>query len=109
MKTLTRKEEMVMLAVLNLGKAAYLVAITDYLSNVTGKEIGFTSIHLPLTRLEQRGWISASMGEATAIRGGRRKKIYSITPDGFSVLEDYKRISDRMWEKYAGGNYGSPV
>ncbi len=42
MKTLTRKEEMVMLAVLNLGKAAYLVAITDYLSNVTGKEIGIT-------------------------------------------------------------------
>ncbi len=109
MKNLTRKEEMVMLAVLNLGKNAYLVAITDYLSRITGKEIGITSIHLPLSRLEQLGWITAAMGEATAVRGGRRKKIYSITPDGFLVLEDFKKISDRIWEKYAGGRKKSSV
>lgn len=107
MKNLTRKEEMIMLAVLNLGKKAYLVAITDYLSKIIGKEIGLTSVHLPLSRLEKRGWITAVMGEATPVRGGRRKKIYAITPDGFSVLEDYKRISDRIWEKYAEGRFRS--
>lgn len=109
MKSLTRKEEMVMLAVLALEKDAYLVAITDFLSKVNGKEIGITSIHLPLSRLEKRGWISASMGEATAVRGGRRKKIYSITSQGYSVLEDHKRISDRLWAKYTGSRFNSSV
>lgn len=109
MKSLTRKEEMVMLAVLALEKDAYLVAITDYLSKLSGKEIGITSIHLPLSRLEKRGWITAAMGEATAVRGGRRKKIYSITSEGYSVLEDHKRISDRLWAKYIGGHFRSSI
>ena len=43
-----------------------------------------------------------AFGESTAVRGGRRKKIYSITRLGFQVLEEHKRISDLLWESYAG-------
>ena len=76
MKGLTRKEELIMLSILNLQKDAYLIAITDHLSKITGKRVSLTSVHLPLSRLEKQGLIESEFGEATAVRGGRRKKIY---------------------------------
>lgn len=100
MKTITRTEEMMMLSILNLGDEAYLVAIKDYLESLTGKSISMTSVHLPLSRLEKIGYLDSEMGEATAVRGGRRKKIYSVTKAGFAALEDYKAMSDKLWRDY---------
>lgn len=100
MKIITRKEELVMLSILNLRENAYLVAIKDYLSQITGKKISLTSAHLPLSRLETKGYIESRFGEATAIRGGRRKKIYYLTKLGFEALHEYKKISDELWENY---------
>jgi len=100
MRSITRKEELVMLSILNLGENAYLIAIQDYLSRVTGKKILLTSAHLPLSRLEKKGYIASHFGEATAVRGGRRKKIYRLTKTGREVLYEHKRISDELWENY---------
>lgn len=100
MKSITRKEELVMLSILNLRENAYLIAIQDYLSQITGKKISLTSAHLPLSRLEQKGYIESKFGEATAVRGGRRKKIYNLTKSGLEALHEHKRISDELWENY---------
>ena len=91
MKTITRKEELILLAVLNLRENAYLIAIQEYLAEVTGKKVSLTSVHLPLSRLEGNGLIDAQFGEATAVRGGRRKKIYSLTRSGLEELQELKR------------------
>ena len=103
MKDLTRKEELIMLSILNLGKNAYLVAIVDHLSKITGKKVSLTSVHLPLGRLEKTGLIESDYGKSTAVRGGRRKKIYSITKLGFEFLKEHKRISDILWGNLLGG------
>lgn len=100
MKTITQNEERILLTILQLGEDAYLVAIKDHLSTVMKKNISLTSIHLPLSRLEKNGFIESTWGEATAIRGGRRKRIYSITKYGFKVLDEYKRIHDTLWQDY---------
>jgi PadR family transcriptional regulator PadR len=100
MKSLTRKEELIMLSILNLEDDAYLIAIADHLSGITGKRVSLTSVHLPLSRLENSGLISSRFGKATARRGGRRKKIYKITEKGLEVLGEFKRISDELWESY---------
>lgn len=100
MKNLTRKEELIMLSILNLGPKAYLIAIADHLSKITGKNVSLTSVHLPLSRLEKKGQIEGTYGEATAVRGGRRKKIYSITQSGYELLEEHKRITDILWSDY---------
>lgn len=100
MKRITRKEELVMLSILNLRESAYLIAIKDYLTQITGRKIALTSAHLPLSRLEKKGYIKSKFGEATAVRGGRRKKIYRLTKSGFDALYEYKRISDELWENY---------
>ena len=97
MKSLTRKEELIMLSIINLEKEAYLVAIVDHLSKITCKKVSLTSVHLPLGRLEKAGLIESCFGESTAIRGGRRKKIYKITKRGYQLLAEHKRISDMLW------------
>ena len=106
MKTITRTEEMIMLSILNLGSNAYLVAIKDYLEKITEKNISMTSVHLPLSRLETIGYLNADMGEATAVRGGRRKKIYSVTKLGMEALEEYKSMSDKLWGDYLNNTAG---
>jgi len=100
MKTITRKEELIILSILNLKDDAYLIAIQNFLAKLTGKKVSLTTVHLPLSRLEERGLIESEFGEATAVRGGRRKKIYKITRLGFAALEDYKNISDQLWSNY---------
>ena len=101
MKGLTRKEELIMLSILNLQRDAYLIAITDHLSKITGKRVSLTSVHLPLSRLEKQGIIESEFGKATAVRGGRRKKIYKVTKIGFEELNEYKRITDMLWTNYS--------
>jgi DNA-binding PadR family transcriptional regulator len=101
MKSLTRKEELILLSILNLKKDAYLIVIVDHLSKITGTKVSLTSVHLPLARLEKAGLIESEFGESTAVRGGRRKKIYQLTKCGFDVLAEYKRISDKLWESYS--------
>jgi len=101
MKGLTRIEELTMLSILNLQRNAYLIAITDHLSKITSKKVSLTSVHLPLSRLEKRGLIESELGEATAVRGGRRKKIYRVTKIGFKELNEYKRITDMLWTNYS--------
>ena len=100
MKSITRTEELILLSILQLREDAYLVAIQDHLSKITEKKISLTSVHLPLSRLEKNGLVEGSLGEATAVRGGRRKKIYTITKFGFEALEEHKRINDALWRDY---------
>ena len=87
MKSITRKEELILLSILQLKEDAYLIAIQNHLKKITGKKVSLTTVHLPLSRLEEQGLIEAELGEATAVRGGRRKKIYNITREGFVALK----------------------
>ena len=100
MKTITRIEEMIMLSILNLGDDAYLVSIQSYLSQISDKKISLTAVHLPLSRLEKMGYLNSEFGEATSVRGGRRKKIYNITNVGMAALREYRELSNKLWDDY---------
>jgi PadR family transcriptional regulator PadR len=102
MKRLSQREEHVMLAVWTLKEEAYLVAIKKYLSNILGKNWTLAAIHTPLRRLEQLGYLESSLGEATAQRGGRAKRIYRITRSGLEVLTEYKKITEALWADFRG-------
>lgn len=100
MKGLTRKEEVILLAVRFLGRDAYLVAITDHLEKVLRERVTLPSVHIPLNRLEKLGYIESELGEGTPVRGGRRKRIYSLTKSGIEALIEYRRISETLWNRY---------
>jgi len=97
---LTQREEQILLAIWRLRGDAYLVAIKKHLSGILGRDWNVGAIHRPLRHLESRGLIESHWGEATAKRGGRAKKIYSITIEGYALLAAYKKINDSLWGRF---------
>ena len=100
MEYLSQREEQILLAIGYLQEEAYLVAIRKHLSMIVGKELSIGAVHIPLRRIEKQGLITASFGESTAVRGGRRKKIYRLTSEGLAALKESKKITDRLWADY---------
>ena len=101
MYTLSRREEEILLTIWDLKEDAYLVAIRKQIHRLTGADLTVGAIHIPLTRLEKVGFIESHFGEATAKRGGRRKKIYNITKTGLEVLKEDKKKQDVLWSNFS--------
>lgn len=100
MDVLSKREEQILLAVAALGEEAYLVQIRSYLSTIQRKKVSLGAVHIPLRRLERSGFIEAAFGEATAVRGGRRKKIYQLLPKACAFLQESKRVQDCLWARF---------
>jgi len=101
MAHLTRQEEQVLMAVLNIGDEAYLVTIREKIKEFTGKSYSFGTIYVPLNRLEKRGYLESYLGEPSSIRGGKAVKYYSLTKQGLDVLEEIRLLHHRMWKNFA--------
>jgi DNA-binding PadR family transcriptional regulator len=97
---LSRREEQVLLAIWNLKEEAYLLAIREHLSQLTNNSWSVGIIHKPLMQLERKGCVTSFMGDATARRGGRRKKIYRITREGIESLKLLKNEHDALWRDF---------
>ena len=65
MKLLTRREELVLLAIWKLKDNAYCVPILDLIEEFTGKKWTLGSIYIPLYRLERMGYLESFLGEPT--------------------------------------------
>ncbi len=95
-------EELVLLTVGSLTDNAYGVSVMDEIKNKTGRDLNVSAIHAVLKRLEAKGFVNSYMGGATNERGGRRKRMFSLTSAGKKVLDQsmqyrlelYKSIPD---------------
>jgi len=92
-------EEIVLLAVAVLTPQAYSVVIAEELETETGRPITTGAVHAALQRLETKGLVRSEMGEATAERGGRRKRLFTVTPAGSRILHEVQAVRKRLWEK----------
>jgi DNA-binding PadR family transcriptional regulator len=97
MKLLSRSEELVLLAVWRLKAEAYCVPIRQCLIDTTCRNWSFGAIYDPLDRLESKGFLVSDLSEPTSERGGRSKRIYSLTRSGREALEEMKQIQAAMW------------
>lgn len=97
-------EEVVLLAVAGLYPEAYSVAIAEELENQTGKTVTTGAVHAALQRMEKKGFLNSSMGEATAQRGGRRKRLFELTVAGSSILHQVRTVRENLWNKIAPGS-----
>jgi len=100
MKTISRREEQILIAIWNLKESAYLLGIKDHLSTIMNTKWTVGAIHKPLMKLEKDGFVESFMGGATAKRGGRRKKIYTITKLGLQELHTIKKNHDVLWADF---------
>lgn len=81
-------EELVMLAVGILYGEAYGVAIIDEIESRIGRKVSIGALQTVLRRLEGKGYLTSKFGEATNVRGGKRKRYFTLTNLGSRVLRE---------------------
>ena len=94
-------EEFTLLAVRALGDNTYAVPIQQYVERVTTRPISIGSIYAALARLEEKGFLRSTMSEAVAQRGGKSKRVYTVTPTGLKTARDLHRVRERIWNEIA--------
>jgi DNA-binding PadR family transcriptional regulator len=84
-------EELVLLAIMSLRENAYGVSIREVIETRAERPTSYGAIYATLDRLEKKGYVRSSLGEATAERGGRAKKYYSLAAAGVKAINDTRR------------------
>jgi DNA-binding PadR family transcriptional regulator len=91
-------EELVLTMVGVLQDDAYGAAISDEIESRLKREVNLSAVHVTLYRLEDKGYIRSKVGGATKERGGRRKRIYTITSAGLAMLKVIKESRLELWK-----------
>jgi DNA-binding PadR family transcriptional regulator len=89
-------EEIVLLAVLRLGKNAYGAKIRQTVAEALNKDTSIGAIYATLDRLERKGYLKSWQGEATPERGGRAKRYFEVVGAGERALNDTRIARNRL-------------
>ena len=95
-------EEVLLLLVGILDQEAYAFKIAEEFESQSGRAVSIGAVHSTLDRLKEKGFLTSEMGEPTAERGGRRKRIYTITASGQRVLQSSRDFRVSLWNQYPG-------
>jgi DNA-binding PadR family transcriptional regulator len=90
-------EQMVLLAILQLGDEAYGVAIMDELARRVDRKVSRGAMYATLDRLETKGLLLSELGQPTPERGGRGKRYVSVTPAGVAALQHARAALFELW------------
>ncbi len=90
-------EEMILLTVYLLGEGAYGVTIQRGMEKETHRSASVGAVYAALDRLQRKRYVKSRMGGATQIRGGRRKRLFLITPRGIAALQQVRQAREKMW------------
>ena len=89
-------QELVMLAIISLNEEAYGVGIQKAIDKAAKRSITRGALHSALSRLEEKNFLSSKFGNATPERGGRRKRIYTVTSAGKSALYEAQEVRNKF-------------
>ena len=91
-------EELILTMVAALQEDAYGAAIAEEIETRLKRDVNLSAVHVTLYRLEDKGYIKSSLGGATNERGGRRKRIFTITSAGMAMLKAMKVSRVALWK-----------
>jgi DNA-binding PadR family transcriptional regulator len=92
-------EHIVLLAIVHLGENAYGMTVRREIEERTGRDLSIGATYATLERLEAKRFVSSSLGEPTAERGGRAKRLFHIEAAG----EDALRASQKAIRNMTAG------
>lgn len=90
-------EELVLTLVAVLREGAYGAAIAEEIRKRFKREVTLSAVHVTLYRLQDKGYLRSHTGGATNERGGRRKRIYTVTNSGMTMLRIMKEARVDLW------------
>ncbi len=92
-------EELVLLSAAVLHPDAYAYAISEEIKNQTGKSLSLASVHTVLYRLEKDGLLASHLGGQSEKRGGRSKRLFTLTQSGKKTVEEIHEARQAMWAR----------
>lgn len=98
MKFLSRSEEFILLAILNLQDSAYVVSIREELKKMTGETWAMGALFVTLDRMSRKGYVYSRLSEPTPERGGRRKRLYQLLPSAVDALDKVRNLHNFVWK-----------
>ena len=90
-------EELVLLMVGILNHEAYGINIVEEIQHRMNRKVNLSAIHVTLYRLEDKGYVKSEMGGASAVRGGRRKRLFKLTNAGVKILDQNQEKRKELW------------
>jgi PadR family transcriptional regulator, regulatory protein PadR len=91
-------EELVLTIVGILQDDAYGNAIVTEIKDRVKRDVNLSAVHVTLYRLEDKGYVKSHMGGSTNARGGRRKRIFTVTNAGLAMLRAMKESRMELWK-----------
>jgi PadR family transcriptional regulator, regulatory protein PadR len=82
-------EYLLVSAATRLGDDAYGAAMRQEIETLTGRRCSLGALYTTLDRLEGKGIVETWMGEATAERGGRAKRMVRVTAKGIEEADEF--------------------
>lgn len=95
-------EHIVLLALIRLQSNAYGMTVRREIEERTGRDISIGAVYTTLERLQAKGYVSSLVGEPTAERGGRAKRLFRIEADGERALRASQEAIRKMTLGLAG-------
>lgn len=90
-------EELVLLMVIIQDGDAYGVSVKQALEKEANRAVNISAVHSALRRLEEKGFVKSGWSAATTERGGRRKRVFLISPSGRRALEQARDTKVKLW------------
>ena len=91
-------EEIILTLVAALQEDAYGAAIAEEVESRLKRDVNLSAVHVTLYRLEDKGLVKSKFGGGTNERGGRRKRIFTITSAGLAMLRVMKEARIDLWK-----------
>ena len=96
-------EELTLLAILALGEPAYAVPVQRFIEKKAERQVSMGAVYAALGRLEEKGLLRSTVGEVTPQRGGKRKRLYEVTPPGTRKLQELRQLREKIWRTIEEG------
>lgn len=81
-------EQLVLLAVMQLGDDAYAVPVRDLILRRANRAVARGALYTALERLEAKQLLSSRVGDPLPERGGRARRYFTVTPEGVQALRE---------------------
>ena len=90
-------EQIVLLAIIQLGDDVYGVPIVEEIERRTGRHVAPAAVYITLRRLEAKRLVTSWLGDPTPERGGKARRYVKVTQKGLVSLRATRKVIDQMW------------
>jgi len=91
-------EQMVLLAILQLGDDAFALQVIRELDGRAGRRVSRGALYKTLERLEGKGFLEWEVEDPTPGRGGHPRRRFRVTPAGVAALQTSRDALFRLWK-----------